>query len=47
MNRESKSEEIKVQLVEFWQCTDTAFERKKMRFSCFPILPGAAEAHVI
>jgi len=24
-------------LVEFWQCTDTAFEWK-MLFSCFPVL---------
>jgi len=41
-----KTEEIKERLVEFWQCTDTAFEWK-MRFSCFPVLPGSAEAHVI
>jgi len=48
MSRKSKkTEEIKEQLVEFWQCTDTAFEWKKMRFSCFPVLPGSAEAHVI
>jgi len=40
-----KMEEIKQRLVEFWQCTDTAFEWK-MRFSCFHILPGSAEAQV-
>jgi len=32
--------------LKFWQCTNTAFEWK-MRFSCFPILPGTAEAQVI
>ena len=41
-----KTEEIKEQLVEFWQCTDTALEWK-MPFSCFPVLPGSAEAQVI
>ena len=46
MSRESnKTEEIK-QLVEFWKCTDTAFQWK-MQFSCFPVLLGSAEAHVI
>jgi len=46
MSRESKKvEEIK-QLVEFWQCTNTAFQGK-MQFSRFPILPGSAEAQVI
>jgi len=42
-----KTEEIKDRLVEFWQCTDTAFEWKKMRFSCFPVFRGNAEARVI
>jgi len=37
-----KIEEIK-QVVEFMQCTNTAFE-KKMQFSRFPVLPGSAEA---
>jgi len=41
-----KTEEIKERLVEFWQCTDTAFERKNAIF-VFPVLPGSAEAHVI
>jgi len=45
MSHESKIEEIK-QLVEFRQCTNTTFEWK-MRFSCFPVLPGSAEARVI
>jgi len=40
-----KIEEIK-QLVEFRQCTNTAFEGK-MQFLCFPVLPGIADAHVI
>jgi len=40
-----KIEEI-TQLVEFWQCTNTAFEWK-MQFSCFPVFPGSAEAQVI
>jgi len=40
-----KIEEIK-QLVEFRQCTNTAFEGK-MQFSRFPVLPGSAEAQVI
>jgi len=29
-------------LVEFWQCTNTAFEWK-MHFLCFSVLPGSAE----
>jgi len=41
-----KTEEIKERLVDFWQCTDTAFE-SNMRFSCFPVFPGSAEAHII
>ena len=41
----NKSDEIK-QLVEFRQCTNTAFGWK-MLFSCFPVLPGSAEAQVI
>jgi len=41
-----KIEEIKQQLVEFRQCNNTAFEWK-MQFTCFPILPGGAEAQVI
>jgi len=32
-------------MVEFWQCTNTAFEWK-IRFLCFPVLPGSAEAQV-
>ena len=46
--RVKKTKEIKKRLVEFWQCTDKAFEWKKI-FSCFPILPGSttAQAHVI
>jgi len=40
-----KIEKIK-QLVEFKQCTNTAFEGK-MQFLLFPVLPGSAEAHVI
>jgi len=45
MSRESKkSEEIKQQLVEFWQCANTA--REKCHF-VFPVLPGNAEAQVI
>jgi len=38
-------EEIK-QLVEFRQCTNTAFEGK-MQFLRFPVLPGSAETQVI
>ena len=38
--------EVIKQLVEFRQCTNTAFEWK-MQFSCFPVLPGSAEAQVI
>jgi len=34
------------QLVEFRQCTNTAFEGK-MQLLCFPVLPGSAEAPVI
>jgi len=45
-SRVKKTEEIKDRHVEVWQCTDTAFEWK-MRFSCFPVLPGSEEAHVI
>jgi len=45
MSRESKRQEIK-QLVEFRQCTSTAFEGK-MQLLHFPILPGSAEAQVI
>jgi len=41
-----KIEEIKQRLVEFWQCTDTAFELKTP-FSYFPILSGSAEAQTI
>ena len=41
-----KIEEIKQQLVEFCQCTNTAFEWK-MRVSCFLVFPGSAEAQVI
>ena len=40
-----KTEEIK-QLVEFRQCTNTAFEWK-MQFLCLPVLPGSAEAQII
>jgi len=38
-------EEIK-QVVEFRQCTATAFEGK-MQLLRFPVLPGSAEAQVI
>jgi len=38
-------EEIK-QLVEFRQCTNTAFEGKMQRLR-FPVLPGSAEEQVI
>ena len=31
----------------FWQCADTAYLSEKMRFSCFPVLPGSAKAQVI
>jgi len=41
-----KDWKIKERLVELWQCTDIAFEWK-IRFSCFPDLPGSAEAQVI
>jgi len=41
-----KTEEIKERLVEFWQCTDTAFEWKNAIF-VFPILPDSAEAYII
>ena len=41
-----KTEEIKEGLVEFWQWTDSIWV-KKMRFSCFPVLPGSAEAQII
>jgi len=37
-----KTEEIKERLVDFWQHLN-----EKMRFSCFPVLPGSAEAHII
>jgi len=46
MSRESKKIEEIRQLVEFRQCTNTAFEWK-MQFLCFPVLPGSAAAHVI
>ena len=36
--------EIKQQLVEFWQCTNTARENT---IFVFPVLPGTAEAQVI
>jgi len=41
-----KIEEIKQRLVEFCQCTNTAFEWK-MRVLCFTVFPGSAEAQVI
>jgi len=41
-----KIEELTKQLVEFRQCTNTAFEGK-MQFSRFPVLLGSAEAQVI
>jgi len=40
-----KTEEIKERLVQLWQYTDTELEWK-MRFSCFHVLPGSAEAQV-
>ena len=44
-----KIEEINQRQVDFWQCTlhnstNAAFEWK---LSCFPILPGSAEAQII
>ena len=40
------TEEVKERLVEFWQCTDTAFEWKKpLSFS--PVLTSSTEAQVI
>jgi len=39
-------EEIKQQLAEFWQCTNTTL-KWKMQFSCFSVLPGNAEAQVV
>jgi len=47
ISRELKRlKEIKERLVEFWQCTDTAFEWKKFDFRIFPF-PGSAEAQLI
>jgi len=43
---DKKTEEIKDGIVEFWQCTDAAFEWK-MRFTCFPVLPDSAEAQFV
>jgi len=45
MSLESKIEEIKKRLAEFWQRTNTA-SIKKCNF-LFPVLPGNAEAQVI
>jgi len=39
------TEEIK-QMVEFMQCSNSAFE-SKMQFSYFPVFPGSAEAQAI
>jgi len=35
------------QLVEFSQCTCTVQHLREMQFSCFPVLPGSAEVHII
>jgi len=43
MSSESKKIEEIMQLVEFRQCTS----EWKMRFSCFSVLPGSAEAQII
>ena len=42
----NRLKEIKNRLVEFWQCTVIQHLSEKMRFSCFPALPGSAEAQV-
>jgi len=42
----NRLKENKNRLVEFWQCTVIQHLSEKMRFSCFPALPGSAEAQV-
>jgi len=37
-----KKTEVKQQLVEFWQCANTA---RKNAIFVFPVLPGSAEKH--